>query len=269
LNLLVRVFAGAEVATGFTWPSYSLYPVLVGIQNGGVETIEFERDMRLPVERIVASRARAFFLTSPNAPTGVAFANADLARVLEQFPGLLVVDEAYAPFADEHAIGLLARHPRVVVVRTLSKAHALAGLRVGYALAAPETIALLDRVRDSYNVDRLAQVGAAAALDDAPYYDALIGKIRRTRDYYAAEWAARGWFIYPSATNFLFVEPRTPAGETGPAVATSLFNWFRERRILVRAFPNHALTATFLRITVGTDDEMLAVHEAIESWPAK
>ena len=266
LNLLVRVFAGDDATSGFTLPSYSLYPVLIAIQDGQTREVEFDRSMRLPVERIAASGASAFFLTSPNAPTGVGFSNAELRRVLETFPGILVVDEAYAPFADENAVPLLAEFRNLVVVRTLSKAHALAGMRVGYAMADAETIALLDRVRDSYNVNRLSQVAAMAALDDAPYYDAIIGKIKRTRDHWAGEWAARDWFVYRSSSNFLFVEPKHATGCAGPEVALSLFNFLQTRKILVRAFPSHALTASFLRISVGTDDEMLAVDEAIQAW---
>jgi len=266
LNLLVRVFGGTAAPAGFTLPSYSLYPVLVGIQAGRTEVIEFDRSMRLPVERIAAAGAKVFFLTSPNAPTGVGFSNAEIERVLQAYDGLLVVDEAYAPFAREHAVPLLASYRNLVIVRTLSKAHALAGLRVGYALADPETIGLLDRVRDSYNVNRLSQVAAAAALTDGAYYAGLIGKIQRTRDHWAAEWAARDWFIYESSANFLFIEPRNTAGEAGPEVAAALFEFLKSRRILVRAFPSHALTASFLRISVGTDDEMLAVEEAFQAW---
>jgi histidinol-phosphate aminotransferase len=266
LNLLVRVFGGADTDTGYLIPSYSLYPVLVAIQDGGTEVIEFDRSMRLPVDRIAASGARAFFLTSPNAPTGVGFRNEEIAQVLGAFPGILVVDEAYAPFAKENSVPLLASYRNLVIVRTFSKALALAGMRVGYALADAETIALLDRVRDSYNVNRLSQIAAGAALSDPLYYDAIIGKMKRTRDHWAAEWAERDWFIYQSSSNFLFVEPRDAAGNTGPAVAVSLFEFFKSRRILVRAFPSHALTASFLRISVGTDDEMFAVDEAIQAW---
>lgn len=266
LNLLVRVFGGGEASTAFTFPSYSLYPVLVAIEAGRSELIEFDRSMKLPVEQIAASTAPAFFLTSPNAPTGVAFTNAEIEAVLATYAGILIVDEAYAPFAEESAIELLERYPRLVVVRTLSKAHSLAGLRVGYGLARAETIGLLDRVRDSYNVNRLTQVAAAAALTDDGYYDAVIQRIKTTRDRWAETWRARGWFIYQSAANFLFVEPKNAAGETGTAVAADLFEFFKSRQILVRAFPSHALTASFLRISVGSDDEMLAVEEAIQAW---
>lgn len=270
LNLLVRVFGGPAAATGFTLPSYSLYPVLVAINDGATTVIEFDRSMRLPVEKIAASGAKAFFLTSPNAPTGVAFSNAELSAVLDTFPGVLVVDEAYAPFARENAVPLLKRYPNLVITRTLSKAHALAGLRVGYALASAEVIGLIDRVRDSYNVNRLSQAAALAALGDTGYYDAIIGKIIQTREYWVSEWSGRlGWFIYPTQTNFIFAEPKNARGETGPAVAKSLYDFLLTQKILVRAFPIHALTAPFLRISVGSDDEMFAVNTAIEAWLAK
>jgi histidinol-phosphate aminotransferase len=270
LNLLVRIFGGPGAATGFTLPSYSLYPVLVAIQDGTTQVIEFDRSMKLPVEKIAASGARAFFLTSPNAPTGVAFSNAEIETVLKTFPGVLVLDEAYAPFARENAVSLLGRYPNLVITRTLSKAHALAGLRVGYALAGTKIIELLDRVRDSYNVNRLSQVAAFAALSDTGYYDAIIGKIISTRDYWVHDWSSRlGWFIYPTQTNFIFAEPKNARGETGPVVAKSLYEFLLSQKILVRIFPSHALTAPFLRISVGNDDEMFAVNSAIEAWLAK
>jgi histidinol-phosphate aminotransferase len=267
LNLLVRVFGGPGAPTSFTLPSYSLYPVLVAIQNGQCVPVPFDRSMRLPVESLAATPARACLLTSPNAPTGIGFSNTEIADLLSRFPGVLVLDETYAPFARENAVELLATHPRLVITRSLSKAQGLAGLRVGYALAHPEVIGLLDRVRDSYNVNRLSQAGAHAALTDTGYYDAIIGKIVRTRDYWLGELTGRrGWFTYESQANFLFTEPRNSRGEAGSGVAGSLYDFLLTRRILVRAFPSHPLTASFLRISVGTDDEMLAVDEAITDW---
>ena len=267
LNLLVRAFCTQAAAAGFTRPSYSLYPVLVEIQDGRTEVIPFDRSMRLPVERIAASGARAFFLTSPNAPTGVAFANADLERILASYRGLLVVDEAYAPFALENAIPLLARHPNLVVVRTLSKAYALAGLRVGYALGETGLIEVLDRVRDSYNVNRLSQAAALAALGDPAYYDDVIARVQATRDRCLQDLAARrGWFTYPSQANFIFTEPKNARGETGPVVAKAAYDYLYRQKVLVRYFPSHALTASFLRISVGTDDEMLVLQRTLEAW---
>lgn len=267
LNLLIRAFCTQDAAAGLTLPSYSLYPVLVEIQDGRTAVVEFDRSMRLPVERIAASPARAFFLTSPNAPTGVAFANADLERVLAVYRGLFVVDEAYAPFATENAVPLLARYPNLVIVRTLSKAHALAGIRVGYALAHPDLIGVLDRVRDSYNVNRLSQAAALAAVGDAAYYDGVVAKVKATRDAFLADLTGRrGWFTYPSQANFVFTEPRNARGETGPAVAKSAYDFLFRQKVLVRYFPSHALTASFLRLSVGTDAEMRVLSETLDAW---
>ncbi|MCF7687855.1 MAG: histidinol-phosphate transaminase [Cephaloticoccus sp.] len=266
LNLLMRCFCAPGPGTGFTFPSYSLYPVLVGIQDGAAAVIEFDRSMQLPLDKISNSSARIFFLTSPNAPTGVAFANSEIAQILSRFSGILVVDEAYAPFAKENAISLLANHPRLVVVRTFSKAYALAGIRVGYALGHPDLIGLLDRVRDSYNVNRLSQVAALAALEDQGYYSDLIQRICRTRDHYQNLWRESGWFTYQSEANFIFTEPCNARGESGPVVAKSAYEYLSRHRVLVRYFPSHALTASFLRISVGTDDEMTVLQNTLEAW---
>ena len=267
LNLLVRCFCNPADAAGFTLPSYSLYPVLVGIQDGRALVVEFDRSMELPVEAIAGSAASVFFLTSPNAPTGVGFRTADIEAVLRRFRGLLVVDETYAVFARENAVDLVARHPNLCVVRTFSKTHCLAGMRVGFALAQPEVIALLDRVKDSYNVNRLTQAAALAALADPGYYAGLVRKICATRDCAWQTWTGRyGWFTYPSQANFLFTEPRDRAGRTGPDVAGGLYEFLCARKILVRHFGSHALTSSFLRISVGTDEEMQVLQENLEAW---
>jgi histidinol-phosphate aminotransferase len=266
LNLLIRAFCAGDAAAGFTLPSYSLYPVLVEIQDGRANAIEFDRAMRLPVERMCDSAAKVFFLTSPNAPTGVGFATAEIERVLAGFRGLLVVDEAYAPFAREDAVPLLARHRRLVVVRTLSKAYALAGIRVGYMLADPEIVAVLDRVRDSYNVSRLSQAAALAAIADRAYYDGVIAKVKATRDEAVANFLKRGWNTYDSQANFIFTEPQNARGHTGVDVAKSAYAFLYARKVLVRHFPSHALTAPFLRISVGTDAEMRVLSETLDAW---
>ncbi len=266
LNLLVRAFCTQIVPLGFTMPSYSLYPVLVEIQDGRSEVIEFDRSMKLPLARMAGSSARAFFLTSPNAPTSVGFSRAEIEEALKVFKGLLVVDEAYALFAEEDAVPLLARYPNLVIVRTLSKAYALAGIRIGYALAHAEVIDVLDRVRDSYNTSRLSQVAAVAAIGDQAYYAGVIAKIKTTRDRYVTTWSGQGWFTYPSQANFIFTEPRNARGESGPAVAKAAYDYLYANKVLVRYFASHALTASFLRISVGTDDEMFVLNQTLELW---
>jgi histidinol-phosphate aminotransferase len=197
----------------------------------------------------------------------VGFANAELERALADYRGLFVVDEAYAAFAREDAVPLLARHRNLVVVRTLSKAYALAGIRVGYALADAVVVDVLDRVRDSYNVSRLSQVAALAAIEDDAYFQSLVARVVATRNAFVADLTGRrGWFTYDSQSNFVFTEPRTAQGTTGPDVARSAYEYLYARKVLVRYFPNHPLTASFLRISVGTDAEMAVLREQLDAW---
>lgn len=268
LNMLMRAFCGvgADTAAGWTVPSYSLYPTLIGIQGGKIIDVPFDRSMALPMDAILNSNVRIFFLTSPNAPTGVAFSNKEISAILERYQGILVVDEAYADFAPENAVPLLAKYPNLVITRTFSKSYSLAGLRVGYGLAHPSVISILDRVRDSYNLDRLAQAGAIASLKDQTYFRETVGKIISTRERFLTVIRELGWFVYPSKTNFAFFEPRDARGNTGPDVAKALFEFLRSKKILVRYFPNHPFTAPFIRISIGTDSEMDRVEVVLREW---
>ena len=266
LNLLIRAFGDGSRAVGMTVPSYSLYSVLVAMQGAPLKEVPFDRSMALPVEDILHCGANLFILTTPNAPTGVGFPNAQLSRILERFDGIFVADEAYAPFADENAVALLKKYPNLVVVRTFSKAYGLAGMRLGYALGDAAVIDMLDRVRDSYNLDRLAQVAAIAALEDGAYLAETIACVRATRAATEDSLKKRGWFVYPSQSNFVFAEPKDSDGNASPALTKHLFDFLKTRKILVRAFPNHPLTSTFLRITIGTDSEMQALNKALDLW---
>lgn len=268
LNLLMRVFVSPENARAIaqTFPSYSLYPVLVAIQQGVVRSVEFDESMVLPVARLVGLEASILFLTTPNAPTGVAFPRADLVALLEGFNGVVVLDEAYVDFAEESSIDLLNRFPRLVITRTFSKSYGLAGLRVGYALASAEIIGLLDRVRDSYNVNRLSQAGALAAFQDQAYLAEVVAKVKATRSRFLVALAERGWETYPSATNFVFTRPRREGCDASPEIAQDLFRYLQENRILVRYFGSCSLTANGLRITIGTDSEMETLLQRIDIW---
>ncbi len=270
LNLLMRAFTDGERPAAMLSPSYSLYRTLATMQGTPLISVPLDASMRLPIEAVLATQAHVLFLTCPNAPTGVAFTPDELAALAARWPGLLVVDETYAPFADHNAVGLLAQHPRLVVTRSFSKAYSLAGLRVGYALAAPETIDLLDRVRDSYNVDGLAQVGALAALQDATWWATTRAAILATRaemeTFYRDELR---WHAFPSAANFHFVRPeKGPTGRHGPAVAADLYTYLEAHRVLVRHFPNPDFTGAYLRISLGTPSEMATVRHHLHTWVA-
>jgi histidinol-phosphate aminotransferase len=266
LNLLSRAFGGPQRQTVDTFPSYSLYPVLTAIAGGNLKSIPFGADFKLPVEDLLESNADLLFLTCPNAPTGIRFPIEQLATVAESLEGLLVIDEAYVEFAESSALPLLKKFENVVLTRTFSKAYGLAGLRVGYALAAPAVISVLDRIRDSYNVNRLSQAGALAALGDPAIYRGFVEQVKQTREWTRAGLEELGWDVCPSEANFLFVAPANAAGQTGPEVASDLFKHLEARKILVRYFPKHPLTASHLRISIGTQSEMERFMEEVTSW---
>lgn len=266
LNLLSRAFGGPQRQTVETFPSYSLYPVLTAIAGGNLESIPFSEDFHLPVEALIQAKADLLFLTCPNAPTGIRFPLEELAGLAESLDGLLVIDEAYVEFAEASALALLARFENVILTRTFSKAYGLAGLRVGYALGSPAVITVLDRIRDSYNVNRLSQAGALAALKSQDVYRGFIGQVKATREWTRTRLEDLGWKVCPSEANFLFVAPKDAAGDTGPEVASALFKYLESRKVLVRYFPRHPLTASHLRISIGTQSEMERFMEEVVSW---
>jgi histidinol-phosphate aminotransferase len=265
LDLITRCFVQGAGA-GHTVPSYSLYPVVTGMSGQRLMDVPFDRSMTLDIEALAATRAEVFFLTNPNAPTGVYFGREQIEAALQAIDGLLVVDEAYIDFGGQSAAPLLADYANLVIVRTFSKSYSLAGMRVGYALASPEIIGMLDRVRDAYNLDRLAQAAALAALGDEASFQTQREKVIATREATRRKLEARGWFTYPSAANFLFTEPRRPDGATGAEVAADVFAHLRGQRVLVRYFPSHPLTCAFIRVSIGTDPEMDAFFRALDSW---
>lgn len=265
LDLITRCFAG-DPGAAHTVPSYSLYPVVAGMSGKDLIDVAFERSMKLDVEAVKEANAPVFFLTNPNAPTGVAFPLVEIKAILQATDGLLVVDEAYVDFGGESAVSLLGEYENLVVVRTFSKSYSLAGMRVGFALASPAIIDVLDRVRDAYNLDRVAQAAALAAFEDIEYFRVQLEKVISTREATREKLDAYGWFTYPSATNFLFSEPTNEAGESSAEIAKDLFGYLKTQKVLVRYFPNHPLTCSFIRVSVGTDAEMEAFLKAVESW---
>lgn len=266
LGLLARSFTGPGRPLGAMVPSYSLYPVLAGIQNAPFLEVPYGDSFDLDPEAIERCGAPAFFLTSPNAPSGTGYGNALIRRLAERFDGLLVVDEAYADFAEESAISLVGDFPNLCVTRSLSKSYGLAGLRLGYLVGHPDLIRIIHSVRDAYNVDLFAQEIGAAVLGDRDYFASTRGKILRSREALSDGLETLGWHVYPSAANFVLAEPRREDGSAGPEVARDCFFWLESHKILVRYFDNHALTRSRLRISVGSEDQVKQLLSAIKQW---
>ncbi len=253
LSLLVRavVSPGDEVA--FPWPTYSLYETLVEAQGGRVRRVPFPADFSLP-EPLFEAGPRLRFVCNPNSPSGTRISEAALERLARATPdAVLVIDEAYVDFASADAVRLARTLPNAVVVRTLSKSYSLAGLRVGFGLAAPSLVRELDKLRDSYNLGRLAQAGAEAALEDQEAMRSNVARVRRTRARLVAGLERLGFSVPPSEANFVLARWSTGA-------SARLAEALRERGILVRTFPS---LPDSLRITVGTDPQIDALLGAL------
>ena len=247
LNNLIRACAGQGEDVGYVHPSYSYYSTLAEIQGASVCTYGLTDSFTIEAFPEYY-HGKIFFLTTPNSPLGFAFTPAYIEELAQNCAGLLVIDEAYADFADWNALELVKKYENVVVTRTLSKSYSLAGMRLGLAIARPEIIAALDKIRDHYNLDRLAQAACAAALQDQQYLRKSCRKIIETREWFVRELTAIGYSVIPSQANFVFT---SPPDKNGKRVYDALF----DRKILVRLLSD-PLLAHGLRISIGTREDM-------------
>ena len=267
LNLCTRCFADESLSVGMLEPSYSLYEVIASLQGADLHRIPFADDsFSIDPEAVVDSGANLFFITSPHAPSGREYDQNCLRRVVESFDGIVVIDEAYADFATQNAIGLLDEFHNLIITRTLSKSYSLAGMRVGYGLSSPELVSVLDEAREVYNVDRLAQAGAWAALTDRAYFKSTCAKITEEREKLRSLLQEWGWKTCPSGANFLFTLPVDFYGRTGQEVAGNLYEYLASRKILTRYFPHHELTSSYLRISIGNSRDMDILVERLIEW---
>jgi len=247
LNNLIRACAGEGEDIGYVHPSYSYYSTLAEIQGAVTCTYGLTDSFKIEVFP-KHYNGKVFFLTTPNSPLGFAFSPDYIEELALNCGGLLVIDEAYADFADWNALELVKKYENVVVTRTLSKSYALAGMRLGLAIARPEIIAALDKIRDHYNLDRLAQAACVASLQDQQYFRESCLKIIATREWFTRELTAIGYNVIPSQANFVFA---APPDKNGLRVYQGLY----DRKILVRLLSD-PLLAHGLRISIGTREEM-------------
>lgn len=255
LTMIARTFLDPGDTIAVVDPTYTLYETIAAMQGARTLVFPLGDHWELP-DDFFGAPARVTFLPNPNAQTGTLFNECALRRLCAEARGIVVIDEAYAPFADVTAIPLLHEFPHLIVLRTLSKSHALAGLRVGFGIARPEVITVLMKVKDSYNINAISQRAGIAALEDEAYVRERIAAIVRTREWFARALAERGWGVVPSAANFVLAAP--PSGHAAAIVAA-----LEQRGYLVRHFATPRLQR-YVRFTIGTDDQMHGVLTALE-----
>ncbi len=256
LTMLMRSVADTTRPVAYPVPTYALYRTLAQIQNAPVVEIGFGDTYDLPVDELVKSDAALTLVASPNSPSGNRIPTQVMDDLASRLDGLLVIDEAYVDFATGNALELVQHHDNVIVIRTLSKGYALAGLRLGFAVAPPTLLAGLAKVKDSYNVDAVAACVGAVAYRDVVHCRDMATRVCASRQRLAATLTELRFRVWPSEANFLLVRPTDGR-------ARDLYADLKRRGILVRYFDTPGLDDK-LRITIGTDAQNDRLVMALE-----
>jgi len=259
LTIAIRSFSGDGKSIAVVDPTYSLYKVLAEIQGAEIKKIPLQEEFALPQNLAEKAKgANLLLLPRPNAPTGNVFPMAEMRDLCENFDGIVLIDEAYADFADDNCIDFAKEYDNVIVSRTLSKSYALAGVRFGFGIASKEVINGMLKVKDSYNVNFLTQKVADAALKDQDYFNDITAKVIETREWLVEKLSAIGFEVLPSQTNFLFTAPPDNDGE-------AYFNYLNDNDLLTRYFPGKT-TGRYVRVSIGTREEMEVLLKATEEF---
>lgn len=258
LTIVTRALVGAGECLRLPYPSYILYRTLAQLQGARSEEIRFQPDWSLADDFTqVSSDTKLVFLPNPNSPSGTVLPPERILEIAERLPCPLLVDEAYADFAEENCLSLVAKSDKIMVSRTLSKSYALAGLRFGFLVAQPHLIEQFMKVKDSYNVDALSIAGATAAIDDQAWLRDNVAKVRKTRDKLTAGMRALGFASVDSKANFVWnPHPEIPL--------KPLYEHLKASQILVR-YMDYPGWGDGLRISVGTDDQIDACLAVLKS----
>jgi histidinol-phosphate aminotransferase len=259
LALAFQSFFDADRPVAFPDITYSFYPVYAGYYGIPATQIPLEEDYTVCLDKFKQFEG-AVVLSNPNAPTGVAIGVDEIRGLLLcNRDRLVLIDEAYIDFGGESAVRLIDEFDNLLVVQTVSKSRSLAGLRAGYAMGNRSLIKALECTRDSFNsytMDRLAQSITRAAFEDGLWFEQTRAAVIRTREWVTHELARLGFCTLPSKANFIFTtNPSFPAGR--------LYELLREQGILVRYF-NKPRIDNHLRISIGTDEEMHKLVQALE-----
>lgn len=253
IDLLMRIFCvpGRDEIL-ICPPTYGMYSVTAGINDVRVREVSLTETFQLDVPAIqsaVSGRTKLIFICSPNNPTGNVMSRRSVINLIENFDGIVVVDEAYIDFTNEPSmIGEITVHPNLVVLQTFSKAWGMAGLRVGMAFANAPIVELMTKIKPPYNVSSIAQAAVAAAMQEESKIGEWINEIKKQRSSLAQALEAYSFveMAYPSDANFLLVKF---------ADADAVYRHLLASEIVVRDRSNVALCGSCLRITIGTPDE--------------
>ena len=225
-------------------PSYTLYDYFVEMNGGKAHEVDLTEDFQLDVDEIVKQDAKVAIMPSPNNPTGNCFRQKDIEEILSRFNGIVVVDEAYAEYADDAMIRRVDEFDNLVVLRTFSKAYAMAALRVGYAAANRKLADMMMRVKIPYSLNMVSEGAAIAAVKDQDFIRRSVEMVREQRPKLDAGLRKLGFETFPSDSNFILAR--------APIDHKVLVQGLTERGVLIRDFGAKRRTENCVRTTVGT-----------------
>ena len=261
LTILVRGFVGEGQKLRLPYPSYILYRTLADIQGAAWEQVAFEKDWKLPAAFGQSEDdLRLVLLPNPNSPSGTVVLPDEVSKIADSLDCPLVVDEAYADFAEQNCLKLVEQNERILVTRTLSKAYGLAGLRFGFLVAQPHVINELAKIKDSYNCDALSIAAATAAIQSQDWLSENRTKMNATRERMATRLVEIGFNVIPSQANFIWCQH--PDGKH-----QQRYEFLKKNQILVR-YMDYPDWSDGLRISVGTDDQIDACMMMLERFSA-
>ena len=256
LNIALRTFVNPGETVAFLDLTYSLYETIARVHGAKITTIQTNENFQLDGP-LICPDAKLIFVASPNPPLGQHLNRQYLAETCEKASGVVLIDEAYIDFSDEDHWEFLEKYNNVILSRTMSKSYSLAGMRVGFGISSQAIIEQMNKVRDSYNLDRIAQKLATNCFEFQDYFKQNWQKIRQTRHHLISALRALDFVVFESDSNFVLASPRW----TG---AAELYTQLKKHKVLVRYF-KHPRISNYVRISIGTDQEIYRLLDAIKT----
>ncbi|MHA1681291.1 MAG: histidinol-phosphate transaminase [Promethearchaeota archaeon] len=267
LDIVFKTFVDPGDRVVYFDPSYGMYKVLTQMFRGTPVEIQLNEDFSIPIEKATSTPGKLFIICSPNNPTGLRVPNDSIAKICENFEGIVLVDEAYVDFANDSAISLLPRYNNLIIMRTFSKSFSLAALRIGYVISLERDVILaLRKIRAPYSVNLAAQIAALSSLKHQDEVDETVKKIKEERQRVTEKiQEIEHLTVTPSESNFILVNIKAGDDEKKNQKITQKLFWeLKKKKILVRWYMTKRLY-TYLRVTIGTPEQNDMFIEALKT----
>lgn len=259
LRLSIFAFSNTNERIVFPYPSYPLYETLAVIADRKPTKIILNKDFTISDEFVNKFNGYLKIVANPDSPSGIYHSIELLETAIKKTSKAFIIDEAYVDFAEKNCLNLVKKYPNVIVTRSFSKSFSLAGIRLGYCFGNPELISALLAIKDSYNINSITQLTGISAMKNLSYMEKNCKKIIKNREWFKNKIEALNFYVFPSAGNFLLVQPPDYK-------AKQLYEYLKQRKILVRYFANVPELQDYLRITIGNRQQLLILLASIRKF---